>query len=62
MCKECSPKRAAKAARLEVQAERLGDLQKFLNDAPFVPAIVVLAAAAGIGAATKVIEGIHIPL
>lgn len=26
---------------MEIQAERLGDLQKFLGAAPFVPAVVV---------------------
>lgn len=50
MCKECSPRRAARVARMEVQAERLGDLQKFVVAGPVLPfvASVVLFGSASI--------------
>jgi len=64
MCKECSPTRKARVARMEVQAERLGDLQNFLTAAavPVLPTVAVVAGLGAMAALTQMIESIHIPL
>jgi len=54
MCKECSPARAARVARMEVQAERLGDLQKFVVGSPLLP----LAAAVLLVGGSSVIDSV----
>lgn len=47
MCKECSPKRAARVARMEVQAERLGDLQNFVVGSPLLPVLAAVVLVGG---------------
>jgi hypothetical protein len=47
MCKECSPARAKRVARMEVQAERLGDLQKFFVGSPLLPVVAAVVLVAG---------------
>ena len=47
MYKECSPKRAARVARMEAQAERLGQLQNFLSVGIFNPSTVAAVAITG---------------
>lgn len=47
MCKECSPKRAARVARMERQAEAIGDLQKFVVRSPLLPLVAAVALVGG---------------
>jgi hypothetical protein len=54
MCKECSPQRAERVAKMERQAAALGDLQKFVVDGPLIP----LVAATGLVVGSSVVDSV----
>jgi hypothetical protein len=60
MCLECSTRRANRVARKTEQAERIGQLQKFIVQSPLFPAVVVVGFFALIGFVTYLVESIRL--